>query len=118
MNKTLTDHNWNDRYLNGDTPWTAHTFDNDATRYKFAQTIASLLKPQATWINVSCLNPDVLKVMEATGIKAPPALSISELQQMSKNNFLINKQKYTSYQISREGKLAAFPALISLFEKI
>ena len=24
MNKTLTDQNWNERYLTGDTPWTAH----------------------------------------------------------------------------------------------
>jgi SAM-dependent methyltransferase len=95
-----------------------HTMDNNDTRYKFAQAVAALLKPQGAWINVSCLSPDVLKVAESTGVKAPPALTKVELQHASNNNFLLATQQLTIYQLSREGKLAAFPALISLFKKI
>lgn len=95
-----------------------HTIDNSSTRRKFAQSVAVLLKPQAIWINISCLSPDVLKVEQATGIKAPPALSKVDLEEMSKNDFLLIRQDAVSYQISREGKLALFPALISIFKKI
>ena len=94
-----------------------HTIENEATRLKFTQAVFSLLKPGATWINVSCLSPDVFKISETTGVKAPPALSKTELQEMSKNNFFIQKQIVTSYEISRDGKLVEFPALISVMKK-
>lgn len=95
-----------------------HTIENEATRLKFSQAVFSLLKPGAIWINVSCLSPDVFKTSELTGVKAPPALTKTDLQQACKNNFVIEKQIDTSYQISRDGKLVEFPALVSVFKKI
>jgi 2-polyprenyl-3-methyl-5-hydroxy-6-metoxy-1,4-benzoquinol methylase len=95
-----------------------HTMENTALREKFSQKIACLLKPGAIWINVSCLLPNVLEVAENAGVKAPPALSKAELQQISgKNNFTREEEHLTSYQILREDKLVAFPALISVFKK-
>lgn len=94
-----------------------HTIDNSHTRRKFAQAIASLLKPQALWINVSCLSPDVDEVAKATNVKAPPALSKEDLTIASQDIFILISQQTSTYQISRDRKLVAFPNLISTFKR-
>lgn len=94
-----------------------HTMENEATRLKFSKAVASLLKTGGTWVNVSCLSPDVLKVTAETGVKAPPALSKMDLDSLCKPLFLLEKQMPTSYQILRDDKLVAFPALISVMKK-
>lgn len=68
-----------------------HTIENEETRLKFSQAVFSFLKPEATWINVSCLSPDVLKISKITGVKAPPALTKTDLQKMRKNNFVMHR---------------------------
>ncbi len=94
-----------------------HTIQNEQTRHKFAKAVASLLKPQALWINLSCLSPDVLHVTEATGVQPPPALSRLELQQLNQQHFIIKAQQDATYRITRDGKAADFPALISVLQK-
>ncbi|MCD6046429.1 MAG: tam 1 [Gammaproteobacteria bacterium] len=94
-----------------------HTIENENVRMKFAQKVASYLKPQGIWVNVSCLSPDAHQVAELTGVKAPPALSKEALRQLCCQGFSFEEEQLAFYQILREDKLVEFPAIVSVFRK-
>ena len=92
-----------------------HTIRDVKLRKEFAGAIKKQLAPNGMWFNVSCISPDIEHIADQYGIEAPPGLTYDELAECTQDIFDITHQQELPYRIDRNGQIAPFPAVFSIF---